>query len=40
MAAEEIHRTELKEREKDCVEREKDRILQQKQSLEMEISRL
>ena len=33
LAAEEIHRTELKEREK-------DRILQQKQSLEMEISRL
>ncbi len=33
LAAEEIHRTEVKEREK-------DRIHQQKQSLEMEISRL
>eukprot|EP01082_Thalassiosira_pseudonana_P006057 g5707.t1 g5707 contig2:1124304-1125608(+) len=33
LAAEEIHRTQLKEREKDC-------ILQRKQSLEMEISRL
>eukprot|EP00970_Alexandrium_tamarense_P008542 scaffold1626_cov178-Alexandrium_tamarense.AAC.10 len=33
LAAEEIHR-------KEVIEREKDRILQQKQSLEMEISRL